>query len=235
MSGYDTQFSGEFKLNKNLSPELHEYLKYFSAKRRMKWENLPEEFGKDGEYYYEGMTDFVSEYMFGKKVSEYNPVMVASVKCPSQPNKWCNWIPSKDGTKIVWNKRKNFNDYVTWLRYIIRNFLASRGYILNGEVYYCGDCTLDYINYEIENIDDSKTYDSADDDCGYIVVEDNIVNYTGPIGLWKEHFIEFVDYGDDIVNKYNNVWGWSVIFIAPLGVVACGIYVYYLLYGTVNN
>ncbi len=225
MSGYDTQFSGEFKLNKDLSPELHEYLKYFSAKKRVKWGNLPEEFGTDGEYYYEGMTDFVSEHMFSTKVSEYSPVSVASVGCPdTQPNNWCNWIPSKDGTKIVWNTRKNFNDYVAWLRYIIDNFLKDRGYVLNGEVYYCGDCTIDYIGGN-----DERSCDSADDDYGYIIVEDNVVNYTGPIGLWKEHFTEFFD--DEDVNKYNNVWGWSVIFVAPLGVVACGIYMCCLLYG----
>lgn len=197
-------------------------------KKRVKWGNLPEEFGTDGEYYYEGMSDRVSEHMFGKKASDYSPSKVASVKCPNnQPNSWCNWIPSKDGTKIVWNTRKNFNDYVNWLRYIIADFLEDRGYVLNGEVYYCGDCTLDYIHYEIEDDDDVKTHDSADDDYGYIVVEDNIVNYTGPIGLWQEHFIEFVD--DD--DGGGVVWGLSVIFIAPLGVVACGIYVYYLLYG----
>lgn len=229
MSGYDTQFSGEFKLNRDLSPELHEYLKYFSSKKRVKWGNLPEEFGTDGGYYYEGMTDFVSEYMFGKKVSEYNPVRVASVKCPdNQPNSWCNWIPSKDGTRIVWNTRKYFNDYVNWLRYIINHFLEDRGYFLNGEVYYCGDCTLNYIHAEIE--DDERSCDSADDDHGFITVKDNVVSYTGPIGLWEEHFIEFVD-DEDV----NTGWSWSIIFVAPLGVVACGIYVYYLLYGTVKS
>ncbi len=225
MSGYDTQFAGEFRLNKTLSPELHEYLKYFSARRRVKWENLPEEFGTDGEYYYEGMRDSVSEYMFGKKVSEYSPVKVVGFKCPDpQPNNWCNWIPAKDGNKIVWNTRKNFNDYVNWLKYIIDNFLASRGYILNGKMFYCGDCTMDYIHSETEEKedDDANTTDSADDDLGYITVEDNIVNYTGPIGLWEEHIIE--SDGHDALN-------WSIIFAAPFGVVACGIYVYYLLYG----
>ncbi len=227
MSGYDTQFTGEFRLNKELSPELYKYLRFFSAQKRVKWDNLPEEFGTDGEYYYEGMDDYVSEYMFGKKISECSPVKVASVGSPgTQPNSWCNWTPTRDRIRIVWNGRKNFNDYVNWLRYIIENFLVDRDYILKGEVYYCGDCTLDYIRSDIgENVSE----DSASDDYGYITVEYNVVSYTGPVGIWGEHFVEFFD-DDEHTNNIKNV---LLAVVIPL-VALSGLCVFLILYGDVK-
>jgi hypothetical protein len=55
---------------------------------------------------------------------------------------------------IEWDGGEKFYDYVEWLEYIINNFLAPKGYVLNGECPYQGE-------------------DS--DDVGKIVVKDNVV------------------------------------------------------------
>ena len=72
-----------------------------------------------------------------------------------QPGLWCQWIPSDDGTEILWNGGEKFYHYTEWLEYIIDNFLAPNGYVLNGEVYWYGE---------------------ESDDIGKIIVSDNQVD-----------------------------------------------------------
>ncbi len=51
----------------------------------------------------------------------------------------CHWLPSPDGTALVWNEVQNFRDYDVWLRYLVEQFFAPRGHVLDGEVRYSGE------------------------------------------------------------------------------------------------
>jgi len=57
-----------------------------------------------------------------------------------------------DGLAIEWDGGEEFYNYVEWLKYIVKNFLAPKSYVLNGRVRYEGE---------------------SDGDIEYIVVEDN--------------------------------------------------------------
>lgn len=56
-----------------------------------------------------------------------------------QPGLWCQWVPSKDGTAILWNGMEKFYYYIEWMEYLIKHFLKPWGYVLNGEVTWQGE------------------------------------------------------------------------------------------------
>lgn len=59
------------------------------------------------------------------------------------PGIWCDWVPSKDGSAIKWNDSEKFYSYIEWIEYLIRHFLAPRGYRLNGTVTWQGESVGD--------------------------------------------------------------------------------------------
>lgn len=61
----------------------------------------------------------------------------------AQPGLWCQWVPSEDGTSIIWDDGEKFYEYTRWLVYLIENFLKPWGYILNGEVNWHGEESSD--------------------------------------------------------------------------------------------
>jgi hypothetical protein len=71
-----------------------------------------------------------------------------------QPGLWCQWTSNELGTTIEWDGGEKFYDYIEWLNYIIKHFLAPWGYFLNGEVEWQGE---------------------EDNDVGVITVKDNVV------------------------------------------------------------
>jgi hypothetical protein len=173
--GYTTEFSGSFKLDKPLTEAQVAYLNEFSATRRMKRDvakmqgykdpireavGLP--LGREGEFYV-GAGDNNRENQplsneppgdrcFGQHESE--DIVNYNSPPDTQPGLWCQWEPTKDGTGIIWNGGEKFYYYIPWLQYLIANFLAPWGYVLNGEVEWQGE---------------------NDDDSGVIVVKNNIV------------------------------------------------------------
>lgn len=56
-----------------------------------------------------------------------------------QPGLWCQWVPSEDGSAIVWDQGEKFYDYDKWITYLIENFLKPWGYVLNGSVDWEGE------------------------------------------------------------------------------------------------
>lgn len=52
---------------------------------------------------------------------------------------YCEWVPSRDGTKIEWSGGEKFDHYVEWLNYLIENILKPWGCVLNGKVRYQGE------------------------------------------------------------------------------------------------
>lgn len=157
--GYTTDFEGEFQLDRPLNAEHQDYLQKFNETRRMKRDsnkaillldpvrdkaNLP--IGVEGEYFV-GATGMMGQDR-DDSVLEYNyPPW-------KQPGLWCGWVPSYDGSTIMWDGGEKFYYYIEWLEYIIEKFLKRWGYTLNGEVTYQGEDPSDF---------------------GMIVVKDNVV------------------------------------------------------------
>lgn len=55
------------------------------------------------------------------------------------PGYYCQWVPTDDGMGIEWDGSEKFYQYVEWLEYIIKHFLAPKGYELNGAIRYQGE------------------------------------------------------------------------------------------------
>ena len=152
--GYTTDFHGSFQLDHALSAAQVAYLKAFADTRRMKRDVDITEFrpdpvrhavvlplGLEGGFFVgeggvagQGEEHYVNgKYTLPKGVVDYN--------CPpsDQPGLWCQWTPNEDGTEIEWDGGEKFYNYVEWLKYLIKNFLAPWGYSLNGEVQWSGE------------------------------------------------------------------------------------------------
>ena len=152
--GYTTDFTGEFKLNKPLDKVMLEYLQKFNETRRMK-RKLPPQFGEEGEYFVDGK---------GSYGQDHDPSVIDHNSPPgTQPGLWCQWRPNEDGTAIEWDGGEKFYNYVEWLEYIIKHFLAPADYVLNGDVHWQGEDSEDFgiirVRFnEVEAIDGVKVY-----------------------------------------------------------------------------
>jgi hypothetical protein len=160
--GYTTWFSGSFSFNKPVEKELVEYINRFSTTRRMPrdnekikeiypdWEKLCffGKLGNKGEYFVPISNTWGQDK--DESIIDYN-----GFREHVHPGLWCQWVVSEDGTQLEWDGGEKFYNYVEWLEYLIGNFFAPLGYVLNGNVEFQGE---DY------------------DDFGTISVEDNIVD-----------------------------------------------------------
>lgn len=163
--GYTTDFNGQFDLNKPLTPEHKAYLEAFAGTRRMKrdaytTEDRPDPvrlaaglpIGLDGGYFV-GEGGHAGQ---GDMNADYEKIGIVAYNHPpcDQPSLWCQWVPSHDGTAIVWDGGEKFYEYVDWIEYLIQHFLKPWGYVLNGEVEWFGEDA---------------------NDRGMICIEDNVV------------------------------------------------------------
>lgn len=132
--GYTTDFSGSFEVKPEpLNEKMINYLTKFAETRRMK-RNL-KGFGVEGEFYVHG-----SGFMGQDKESN---VIDSNQPPQTQPGLWCQWVPTSDGTRIVWDGGEKFYDYVEWLQYIEENFLLPFGKYLDGEMVWQGEDIMD--------------------------------------------------------------------------------------------
>ena len=148
--GYTTDFNGKFNLDKPLTQEHKNYLEKFNETRRMKRKQsltskrkdpariaagLP--VGKEGAYFVGEGGDFGQ----GDGVGGDGITDLVDYNYPpdGQPSLWCQWVPSNDGTSIVWDGGEKFYHYVEWIEYLIKHFLKPWGYTLNGEVEWYGE------------------------------------------------------------------------------------------------
>jgi hypothetical protein len=159
--GYDTSFGGAFQFNKEVTPQLKEYINRFSATRRMPRDNdkikeiYPNwrelcffgELGNKGEYFAPMSGNYGQEN--DASILDYNGFRGAV-----HPGLWCQWVIN-DNNELVWDEGEKFYSYVEWLEYLIKHFFAPNGYVLNGEVSFQGE---EY------------------DDFGIITVTDNVVD-----------------------------------------------------------
>ena len=132
--GYSTDFYGEFTLNKKLDDNTYKLLKGLSETRRMKRKVDPK-YGVEGEFYIDG------EGFMGQ---DHDDTVIDGNSPPStQPGLWCQWTPTEDRMKIVWDEGEKFYYYVEWIEYLISKILKPRGYILSGQMDYQGEDTED--------------------------------------------------------------------------------------------
>ena len=143
--GYTTDFEGSFNITPVLSQKDNEFLTKFSETRRMA-RNVGPEYGIEGEFYVDGT---------GWAGQDSDTTVINYNRPPStQPGLWCQWVPTDDGSELVWDGGEKFYNYVEWLDYLIDKILAPRGYTLNGECQWFGENR---------------------DDVGVIIVENNKV------------------------------------------------------------
>lgn len=107
--GYTTKFHGTVDVMPPLNQQEIEYLTKFADTRRMN--------RTKGPYYVEG-GDFRGQ-AHDVDIITYNQ----PPKC--QPGLWCQWIPTSDGTKIVWDENEKFYRSAEWMQYLIDHFIGS--------------------------------------------------------------------------------------------------------------
>lgn len=142
--GYTTTFKGSFALTPSLNAKQVAYLKAFAETRRMKRDaliaqNMPDPkrtavglpIGEEAQYFVGGL---------GFMGQEHDPSIVNCNKGPAeQPELWCHWVPSEDGSCLQWNEMEKFYNYGEWIKYIVEHFLKPWGIAANGLVKWRGE------------------------------------------------------------------------------------------------
>lgn len=142
--GYTTNFEGAFDITPPLDQQHIDYLNAFSQTRRMgrdaaKAAQMPDPvrtavglpIGTEGEY-------FVGGVGFMGQDSDAS-VLNGNREPSTQPGLWCQWVPSEDGTQLMWDQGEKFYDYTQWLEYIQTHFLNPWGRTLSGCVSWEGE------------------------------------------------------------------------------------------------
>lgn len=140
--GYETNFSGAFKITPQLEEKHRAYLDAFGSTRRMRRNpkitatmedklreavGLP--VGPEGDFYVGDTKDLGQNHT--SDIVDYNNEPSA------QHGLWCGWSPNEEGTELYAQDGKNYS-YIEWLKYIVENFLTPWGYSLTGEVEWSG-------------------------------------------------------------------------------------------------
>ena len=105
--GYTTTFIGKINIEPVLNAEEIDYLNKFSGTRRMN--------RIKGPYYVDnaGMAGQDHE----EDILNYNQPP------DGQPGLWCQWVPTEDGSALVWDEVEKFYDAAEWMKYLIEHFL----------------------------------------------------------------------------------------------------------------
>lgn len=142
--GYSTEFMGHLVISPRLSPKEIDYLKRFSETRHCQRKEGP---------YYVGPKLKKDKSNWTESVGQdyQSPSMIDSnAAATGQPGLWCQWIPSDDGTKIMWDGGEKFYDAFEWMQYLVEHFFANnpkarldlkflKPHKLNGEIVAQGD------------------------------------------------------------------------------------------------
>lgn len=59
------------------------------------------------------------------------------------PGTWCQWIPNKEGTELVWDGGEKFYEYIEWLKWLIENYFKKNDIVLNGAIRWEGEDNKD--------------------------------------------------------------------------------------------
>ena len=153
--GYTTDFYGTLKFNKEITSQLKDYINKFSSTRRMPRDNekikkiFPDwkemcffgELGNKGEYFVPPTVNFGQDR--DESIIDYN-----GFKDAVHPGLWCQWIINDDN-ELEWDGNEKFYNYKKWLQYLINNFFAPLGYVLNGDIEWQGEDRDDFGNIHV--------------------------------------------------------------------------------------
>lgn len=145
--GYTTNFKGFFEFNRTVETSLVNYINKFSFTRRMKRDNekIKEIFPNWRELSFNGKLGTEGEFFIGGRgiAGQISDDSIINYNTPPkfQPSLWCDWI-IKDN-KLIWDGGEKFYKYTNWLTYLIYNFFNPCNYLLNGEVNWQGEDSLD--------------------------------------------------------------------------------------------
>lgn len=157
--GYTTEFYGKFKFNKPVPVEVRNYINEFSETRHCIRDNnkiknfIPnwkektypldkENLGKNGEFFVFNHRN-ISKDDFDFDFDDKNLIMDYNDN-GEMPSLWCQWVVTDNCQFLEWDGCEKFYSYTNWLCYLIDNFFAPYGYILNGTVDYQGEDEDDY-------------------------------------------------------------------------------------------
>lgn len=180
--GYTTDFTGVLKLNKKLTDEDKEFLDKFNNTRRMA-RDVDAKYGIEGEYYVDGG---------GMMGQDRDDTIIDYNRPPkTQPSLWCQWMPTDDGWGIEWDGGEKFYNYVQWLEYLIANFLAPNGYLLNGTIDWEGEDNEDIGKIVVKDNDVKTlrgvvTYPDTPEEIDNHTVFETIDRALNSIGLYSE-------------------------------------------------
>ena len=126
--GYRTDFEGQIEITPPLNAAEIEYLAVFSETRHMH--------RKQGKYF----VDFENTFNTTEVgVYDYNQPP------PGQPQLWCNFTPTEDGTALVWNGCEKTYGAKEWIKYIINHFLKPNALASKSKLPYFTEFTFDHI------------------------------------------------------------------------------------------
>ena len=144
--GYTTYFNGGLQFNKPVTRELRDYINAFSSTRRMKRDvdKIKEVYPDWKDMCFNGELGEEGEYFIGNDDFRQKETTITNYNYPpaTQPSLWCQWIIF--GDELVWDEGEKFYNYVEWLEYLISNFFAPQGYVLNGEILFEGEDSEDF-------------------------------------------------------------------------------------------
>jgi hypothetical protein len=183
--GYETSFTGSFKIEPPLTPHHKAYLDEFAGTRRMKRDGaqlvgrpdplreavgLP--LGEWGEYFVGA--NIPKEHWTETGIQFDKPDSFGQTKTPdvldynrppgSQPSLWCMWGTDEAGEELTAESGKSY-EYRDWLEYLIERFFVPWGYALNGTVEWRGE---------------------DDDDRGRMILEDSVLRTQHAVTTWED-------------------------------------------------
>lgn len=132
--GYTTEFSGSVSIDPPLNQAEIDYLTKFSESRRLNTTLGP--------YYVDGGSN--PEWSNKDIINYNNPPK-------GQPGLWCQWVPTDEGTHLVWDGNEKFYESKAWMTYIIEHFLKPNcvakdalpflqaNHTVNGVIHACGE------------------------------------------------------------------------------------------------
>lgn len=100
-------------------------------------------YGKEGEFFCKD--DGEMGQAKDLSVVDYNK------EASTQHGLWNHWVLSEDGTELVHDGGEKTYNYIQWLGYMIKNFFAPWGIILNGEVEWKGEDSTDMGKIIVDN------------------------------------------------------------------------------------
>lgn len=107
--GYTTDFAGEIGIEPPLNEHEIAYLKQFAETRRMYRTKGP---------FFIGGSGFAGQGRDPDVIDSNSPH-------PTQPDLWCDWMPTANGSALVWNGTEKFYNSATWMQYLINTFLTA--------------------------------------------------------------------------------------------------------------